>query len=192
MELLQQSGWIEVICGSMFSGKSEELIRRVRRVQFAKQNILVFKPEIDHRYSKTDVVSHNGTSTHAISVTYATEILEKVTEDMDVIAIDEGNFFDDGIVSVVQQLADRGFRVIVAGLDQNFRGEPFPQMANMIAIAEYVMKLQAICAVCGQPASRTQRMINGEPAHYDDPIILVGATEAYEARCRHHHMVIHK
>lgn len=189
MYVMNRNGWVEVICGSMFSGKSEELIRRVRRTQFAKQHVIVLKPSIDKRYSEEDVVSHNGASITAVPVTSSTEIYDYVTEELDVIAIDEVQFFDEGIVEVVQSLANRGFRVIVAGLDQDFRGLPFGQVPQLMAIAEGVTKLQAVCAKCGAPASRTQRLINGEPASLESPIILVGAAESYEPRCRHCHTV---
>ncbi|CAM4168929.1 thymidine kinase [Lederbergia lenta] len=189
MDLMKQSGWIEVICGSMFSGKSEELIRRVRRTQFAKQSIMVFKPQLDDRYSVTEVVSHNGTSVMAQPIAASAEILKEVQADIDVVAIDEAQFFDEGIIEVAQQLADSGHRVIIAGLDQDFRGEPFGPMPSLMSMAEQVTKLHAVCAVCGSPASRTQRLINGKPACYGDPVILVGAAESYEARCRHHHEV---
>ncbi|QPC47726.1 thymidine kinase [Mangrovibacillus cuniculi] len=184
-----QQGWIEVVCGSMFSGKSEELIKRVRRAQFAKKTVAVFKPALDNRYSEQEVVSHNGTSVMAKAVQSASDILEHVTANDDVVAIDEAQFFDDELIAVSQQLADAGHVVILAGLDQDFRGEPFGPMPTLLAIAEHITKLQAVCASCGAPASRTQRLINGEPAGYDDPIILVGASEAYEPRCRHHHQV---
>jgi len=189
MYVMKQTGWLEVICGSMFSGKSEELIRRVRRAQFAKQTIMVFKPEIDNRYSEKSVVSHNGSSVIARPISNSAEILSTVTDDVDIVAIDEAQFFDHEIVKVTQKLADQGHRVIVAGLDQDFRGEPFGPMPALMAAAELVTKLQAVCAVCGSPASRTQRLINGQPAGYNDPIILVGASESYEPRCRHHHEV---
>lgn len=189
MYVMKHHGWVEVICGSMFSGKSEELIRRVRRAQFAKQNIAVFKPKIDNRYSDEAVVSHNGTSFIARPIAHSTEIFQHIDPEIDLIAIDEVQFFDDEVVKVIQHLADSGHRVVAAGLDQDFRGEPFTVMPALMAIAELVTKLQAVCAVCGSPASRTQRLINGEPASYDDPIILVGASEAYEPRCRHHHQV---
>ncbi|CAG9620114.1 thymidine kinase [Sutcliffiella rhizosphaerae] len=192
MYVMKHSGWVEAICGSMFSGKSEELIRRMRRSQFAKQEIQVFKPAIDNRYSDEAVVSHNGTSIVAMPVPTSQSILDQVNEGTDVVGIDEVQFFDDQIVKVVQELANRGYCVIVAGLDQDFRGEPFGKMPELLAIAETITKLQAVCAVCGSPASRTQRLINGEPARYDDPIILVGASESYEPRCRHHHEVPHK
>ncbi|MFD2446796.1 thymidine kinase [Bacillus sp. CGMCC 1.16607] len=189
MYVMKQSGWVEVICGSMFSGKSEELIRRVRRTQFAKQKIVVFKPQLDNRYAEEAVVSHNGSSFDAKPIARSTDIFKYINAAIDVIAIDEIQFFDEEITHVVQQLADSGHRVIVAGLDQDFRGEPFGPMPKLMAIAELVTKLQAVCAVCGSPASRTQRLINGQPASYHDPIILVGASESYEPRCRHHHEV---
>ena len=189
MYVMKHSGWIELICGSMFSGKSEELIRRVRRTQFAKQSIVVFKPLMDNRYSEDAVVSHDGTAVIAIPIAHSTDIFKHIDADIDVIAIDEVQFFDPEVVGVIQHLANSGHRVILAGLDQDFRGEPFGQMPEMMAIAELVTKLQAVCAVCGSPASRTQRLINGKPASYEDPVILVGASEAYEPRCRHHHEV---
>ncbi len=189
MYVMKQTGWVELICGSMFSGKSEELIRRVRRAQFAKQKIAVFKPKIDDRYSKEEVVSHNGTAVIALPITRSNELWEYISDDYDVIAIDEAQFFDEEIINHVQKLADHGFRVIVAGLDQDFRGRPFGPMPALLAIAEQVTKLQAVCTVCGSPASRTQRLIDGKPAGSDDPTILVGASEAYEPRCRHHHEV---
>lgn len=176
----------------MFSGKSEELIRRVRRTQFAKQQVQVFKPAIDNRYSEESVVSHNGSSVIAMPTRHSAQILKEVMEETDVVAIDEVQFFDEGILGVVQTLADKGYRVIVAGLDQDFRGEPFGQVPALMAIAESVTKLQAVCAACGSPASRTQRLIDGQPASYDDPIILVGASESYEPRCRHCHAVPRK
>ncbi|MFS0863001.1 thymidine kinase [Fredinandcohnia sp. 179-A 10B2 NHS] len=189
MYVMKQTGWLEVICGSMFSGKSEELIRRVRRTQFARQTVQVFKPRIDNRYAAEAVVSHNGTSFDAKPVAKSTDILEDVSANTDVVAIDEVQFFDDGIVEVVQALANRGHRVIVAGLDQDFRGEPFGKVPELLSLAETVTKLQAVCSVCGSPSSRTQRLINGSPASFDDPVILVGASESYEPRCRHHHEV---
>ncbi|MEZ0481993.1 thymidine kinase [Planococcus sp. SSTMD024] len=189
MYVMKQTGWVELICGSMFSGKSEELIRRIRRAQFAKQKIAVFKPKLDNRYSEEAVVSHNGTTVIALPIGHSGEMKEYITDEFDIIAIDEAQFFDMEIVDHVQKLADHGFRVIVAGLDQDFRGEPFGPMPSLLSIAEQVTKLQAVCTVCGSPASRTQRLIDGKPAGSDDPIILVGASEAYEPRCRHHHEV---
>ncbi|HCD10327.1 MAG TPA: thymidine kinase [Thermoanaerobacter sp.] len=182
-------GFIEAIVGPMFSGKSEELIRRIKRAQIAKQKVQVFKPAIDDRYSIDKVVSHNGTNINAISVVKAFEIIELLEEDTEVIAIDEIQFFDHSIVDVVREIADLGKRVICAGLDMDFRGEPFGPTPDVMAIAESVDKLTAICVKCGNPATRTQRLINGKPAKYDDPIILVGAHETYEARCRKCHEV---
>lgn len=184
-----KTGWIEVICGSMFSGKSEELIRRVRRAEIARQKVQVFKPSIDDRFSMDNISSHSGHVWNAISVPQATDILAQVLPDTEVVAVDEAQFFDAGITGVCSALADRGVRVIVAGLDQTFRGEPFGPMPLLMAYAEVVHKLQAICVVCGAAASRTQRLINGKPANYGDPTILVGASEVYEARCRRCHQV---
>ncbi len=185
-------GSIEVICGSMFSGKSEELIRRVRRVQIARKKVQIFKPLIDNRYHIQYIYSHNGSKVEATCVEKAAEILKKVKLDTEVVAIDETQFFDQAIVKVCQMLADQGKRVIIAGLDQDFRGEPFGPMPNLLAIAEYVDKLHAICMVCGKSATRTQRLVNGKPADYHDPTILIGAQESYEARCRKHHEVLNK
>ena len=183
------SGQVEVICGSMFSGKTEELIRRVRRAMIAKQNVQVFKPAIDTRYSIQRVTSHNGQDFGARAIGGASEILENVEPETTVIAIDEAQFFDAEIEYVVEVLAARGIRVIIAGLDMDFRGEPFGSMPVLLSRADEVQKLHAICMVCGEDASRTQRLVNDSPARYNDPIILVGASEAYEARCREHHIV---
>jgi thymidine kinase len=190
MQKGKNNGWIEVICGSMFSGKSEELIRRVHRVQIAKKKVQVFKPTIDTRYSIQYIYSHNGTKIEAINISNSKELLEKTEPDTEVVAIDEAQFYDKGIVTICQKLADQGRRVIVAGLDQDFRGEPFGPIPELLAVAEYMDKLQAICMICGSPASRTQRLVNGKPAKYSDPIILIGAKETYEARCRKCHVVI--
>lgn len=189
MQRENPAGWVEVICGSMFSGKSEELIRRVRRVQIAQKKVQVFKPTVDDRYTVQYIFSHNGSKIEAISVNEPNEILDQLETDTEVVAIDEAQFFSTEIVPVCQKLADEGRRVIIAGLDQNFRGEPFGPMPDLMAIAEYVDKLQAICMVCGSVASRTQRLVNGKPAKYGDPVILIGAKEAYEARCRKCHQV---
>ena len=183
------SGWIETITGSMVSGKSEELIRRLRRGIYAKQKVVVFKPAIDDRYHKEKVVSHNGNEIEAINISTAQEILNHKLEEVNVIGIDEVQFFEDDIVNIVEKLAENGHRVIVAGLDMDFRGEPFKPMPKLLAVSEHITKLQAVCSVCGSPSSRTQRLINGEPAKVDDPIILVGANESYEPRCRAHHIV---
>ncbi|RLC79060.1 MAG: thymidine kinase [Chloroflexi bacterium] len=182
-------GWIEVICGSMFSGKTEELIRRVRRAQIARQKVQVFKPAIDTRYAEQEVASHNGMQWEALPVEGAAQLRALIEPDTTVVALDEVQFFDDDIVALCEELAHQGRRVIVAGLDMDFRGEPFGPAPLLMARAEQVSKLQAICVVCGGPASRTQRIINGQPAAYDDPVILVGADEAYEARCRGCHEI---
>ena len=184
-----QRGGIEVVCGSMFSGKTEELIRRVKRAQIARQKIQVFKPAIDTRYSDEEVASHNGVRVLATPVQTAADIAAAIVLETTVVAIDEVQFFDPAVIDLCDILAQRGIRVIVAGLDQDFRGEPFGPLPTLLAKAEEVTKLQAICVICGQAASRTQRLINGLPASYDDPIILVGAQEAYEARCRRCHEV---
>ena len=182
-------GQIEIVCGGMFSGKTEELIRRVRRAEIARKKVQVFKPSLDARYAAEHVASHNGMRAVAEPVDSVVDIAARVLPDTAVVAIDEAQFFDAGLVGLCGDLADRGMRVIVAGLDMDFRGEPFGPMPALMARAESVTKLQAICVRCGEPASRTQRLINGAPASYDDPIILVGAAEAYEARCRHCHEV---
>ncbi len=182
-------GWIEVICGSMFSGKTEELIRRGRRAQIARQRVQVFKHSLDARYAEREVASHNGLQLEAIPVENSARLRALIAPETTVVAIDEGQFFDAGLVALCEELADRGLRVIVAGLDMDFRGEPFGPMPQLMARAERVDKLQAICVVCGGPASRTQRLINGQPAAYDDPVIMVGADEVYQARCRGCHQV---
>ncbi|MBL8165879.1 MAG: thymidine kinase [Anaerolineae bacterium] len=187
--MIHHSGRIEVICGSMFCGKTEELIRRARRARIARQAVQVFKPAIDQRYSIENVTSHDGQNFAAMPVNSSAEILSKIEPSTTVIAIDEVQFMDAGVISVIEELANRGLRVIVAGLDLDFRAEPFGPMPQIMCIAEEVTKLHAICVVCGEPACRSQRLVNGKPARYDDPIILVGAQEAYEARCRKHHSV---
>ena len=185
----QQMGSVEVITGSMFCGKTEELIRRLRRATIAKQKIQVFKPVIDDRYAYTKVTSHAGSDIEAYPINNSTELLEHLDPEATVIGIDEAQFFDQGIVDVANHLADRGLRVIVTGLDTDFRGEPFSCMPVMIAKADKVDKLSAICMVCGGPATRTQRLIDGRPAHYNEPIVVVGASNMYEARCRRCHEV---
>jgi len=184
-----RDGWIETISGCMFAGKTEELIRRIKVLEFAKKEIMVFKPKIDNRYSNTRVVSHAGSSVESFVISDAIEILEMVKPTTQVVAIDEAQFFDDNICAVCNELADRGIRVMAAGLDTNFKGEPFGPMPLLITEAEFVTKLAAVCNKCGAPATRTQRIINGKPASYNDPIILVGASESYEARGRHCHEV---
>ncbi|MBN1302965.1 MAG: thymidine kinase [Anaerolineales bacterium] len=181
------TGSIEVITGSMFSGKTDELIRRLRRATIARQKVQVFKPAIDVRYAEGKVTSHAGNDFLATPIEKAVEIVEKVDRDTTVVAIDEVQFFEAEIIDVARRLAEKGIRVLVAGLDMDFRGEPFGPMPVLMAQAERVDKLQAICMVCGDEASRTQRLVNGEPAHYNDPVVIVGASEMYEARCRLHH-----
>ena len=190
MDLELRDGWIEVITGSMYAGKTEELLRRIRRIEYAKRSILVFKPKIDDRYSKDEVVSHNNGRTKSFIIDNGNDIKKYLTNPLPyAVAIDEVQFFGGEIISIIEDLADSGVRVIVAGLDCDFRGEPFGIMPILMARAEYVTKLHAICQVCGGQATRTQRLINGVPADYNDPIILVGAKEQYEARCRHCHVV---
>jgi thymidine kinase len=180
---------LEVVVGSMFSGKSEELIRRVKRAVIARRTVQVFKPAIDDRYGVEVVRSHDGDSFVARPVRTSAEILSLVSPETTVVGIDEVQFFDAGIVDVVRELVASGRRVICAGLDLDFRGEPFGPVPTLLALAERVDKLEAICVVCGEPATRTQRIVNGVPAFYDEPIIVIGAKEAYEARCRTCHEV---
>ncbi len=188
--LFTASGWIEVIVGPMFSGKSEELIRRVRRALIAGQRVQVFKPKLDDRYHKTDVVSHDGKRFEAVPVEGSEGLYAALDRPFPhLVAVDEGQFFDDGLVALAERLADAGVRVIVAGLDMDFRGEPFGPIPALLARAEFVEKLTAVCVRCGAPATRTQRLIEGEPASYHDPVVLVGAAETYEPRCRRCHVV---
>jgi len=182
-------GSIEVITGSMFSGKTDELIRRLRRARIARQSVQVFKPIIDNRYGLDKVTSHAGSEFEATPVRRAADIEALLRPETTVVAIDEAQFFEPEVAAFSQRLAERGIRVIVAGLDQDFRGEPFGPMPQMMSLAEHVDKLHAICAVCGEEASRTQRLINDQPAAYDEPVVVVGASELYEARCREHHAV---
>ncbi len=180
---------IEVVCGGMFSGKTEELIRRVRRAQIARQRVQVFKPTLDNRYAVGDVTSHDGARLDAVPIATSAEILAKMDAATTVVAVDEVQFLDHGIAQVAQVLAARGVRVILVGLDTDFRGEPFGPMPALLAAAEGVIKLTAICMKCGAPATRTQRLVEGRPAQYTDPVILIGARESYEARCRRCHEV---
>jgi thymidine kinase len=182
-------GYIEVVIGPMYSGKSEELIRRLKRAKIAKQNVIVFKPGIDDRYSKDDVVSHSGYAINAVAIQKSSQIYDYIQNDTQVVGIDEVQFFDDEIVDIAIDLANKGIRVIAAGLDMDFKGEPFGPTPRLLAVAEFVDKIQAICSVCGQPATRSQRLIDGKPAKYDAPIIQVGAVESHEARCRKCHVV---
>ena len=183
-------GWIEVICGVMFSGKSEELIRRVRRAIIAKRSVQVFKSHLDERYGGIyHISSHDGRSVEAIPVDSAAQISQRLEPPTQVVAVDEAQFLDEGVVALATALAERGVRVIVAGTDTDFRGEPFGPMPRLLAVAEVVDKLHAICVKCGNPASRNQRLIEGRPARYDSPVIMVGGQESYEARCRRCHEV---
>lgn len=183
------TGGVEVVTGSMFSGKTDELIRRLRRARIARQEIQVFKPSVDTRFEEGKVTSHAGTEFEAMAVEEASAIPSLLEDGTTVVGVDEAQFFDEEILKVVQELADQGLRVIVAGLDTDFRGEPFGSMPALMAQAERVDKLHAICMVCGDLASRTQRLIDGRAARYDDPVVVVGASELYEARCRAHHEV---
>jgi thymidine kinase len=183
-------GWIEVVCGVMFSGKSEELIRRVRRALIAKKRVQVFKSHLDERYSGLyHVSSHDGRTVEAMPVDSPEQIARELLPDTQVVAIDEAQFLPIGIVDLATALAASGRRVILAGTDTDFRGEPFGPMPQLLAVAEQVDKLHAICVLCGNPASRNQRLIDGRPARYDSPVIMVGSAESYEARCRSCHSV---
>jgi len=185
----QHKGRLEVICGSMFSGKTEELIRRVRRAHYAHQRTQVFKSSLDNRYGVATINSHSEQAIEAIAVEKPGDIPTHLESDTHVVAIDEAQFFDGSLVAVCRQLVGEGRRVIVAGLDLDFRGEPFGSIPALLAMAEQIDKLHAICAICGEEASHSQRLIGGTPAPYDAPIILVGADESYEARCRGCHEV---
>lgn len=185
-------GWIEVIVGVMFAGKSEELIRRVRRAIIARKRVQVFKSHLDDRYGLYRVTTHDGLSVEAQPADSSAEIMREVRPETEVVAIDEAQFLDAGVVEVCTALAGRGMRVIVAGTDTDFRGEPFGAMPQLLAVAEVIDKLHAICVRCGDPACRNQRLIDGHPARYDSPTIMVGGSESYEARCRHCHEVPHR
>ena len=181
-QFAQDTGWIEVICGSMYSGKTEELIRRLKRALYGQQRVQVFKPQIDNRYDELAVVSHSQLKISATSVQHALQILQAVEADTKVVGIDEVQFFGMELVSVVQVLASRGLRVICAGLDQDYQGKPFEPMPQLLAIAELITKELAICVVCGNPANRSQRLT------YSEERVVVGAAGAYEARCRKCHV----
>ncbi len=182
-------GSIEVICGSMFSGKSEELIRRIKRASIARQKVVVFKHSLDDRFHKMEVTSHSGFTYNAFAVRDTSQIVELLEEDCQVIGIDEAQFFDDALPQLCDKLANKGKRVILAGLDQDYLGRPFGAMPILMSMAESVDKLHAICIKCGRPASRSQRLINGMPAAANGPVIQVGACESYEARCRQCHEI---
>lgn len=181
LELSRRSGWVEVVCGCMFSGKTEELIRRMNRARIARLKVQVFKPIIDDRYSKSFVASHDDSKWHSTPVHKVSEIMPLIEDDTRVVGIDEAQFFDEGIVEVVERLAKRGIRVVCAGLDLDYRGKPFGPMPQLLAIAEHIAKLSAVCTVCGSPATRTQRLTAAEEQ------VVVGAMDTYEARCREHH-----
>lgn len=181
---MRQPGSIVVICGSMFAGKSEELIRRARRALYAKKKVQVFKPMIDSRYHESMVVTHMGVQHEAIPVASVAELARAISPSTQVVLIEEAQFFDRSLVDLAVSLADKGKEIVLAGLDQDFRRQPFGPMPELLSAADEVVKLRAICMKCGAPASHTYRMIDGKPAHKDDPIILIGATESYEARCR--------
>lgn len=184
------SGSIEVICGSMFSGKTEELIRRINRAVIAKQCVAVFNHSIDDRYLSDHIASHNGMKHKCISVNKSADIVKRIPEGTTVVAIDEAQFFDEKLPDAVHLLASLGYRVIVAGLKTDFKGEPFGPMGALVASpVEEVVSLTAVCVVCGAPAICTQRMIDGQPADYTSPVILVGGKDSYEARCRKHYVV---
>lgn len=187
---MEKMGQIEIICGPMFAGKTEELIRRVNRLEYARKKYLVFKPEIDNRYSSTEIVSHSNYRKKSIAIKDAKQILEYQVEDLDAVIIDEVQFFGENVIQIAEYLAGKGLRVICGGLDCDFKGAPFRIVADLLARAESVTKLSAICNVCGLPATRTQRIIDGHPAYEDDPVVLVGAKEAYEPRCRKCHTVL--
>lgn len=185
-----RSGWIEVISGVMFSGKSEELIRRVRRAIIGKKKVQVFKSHLDDRYEGVfSISSHDGRTVDAVPVDASQQIAQLINPLADVVAIDEAQFLDPGIVPLATSLANGGVRIIIAGTDTDFRGEPFGSMPQLMAVADVVEKLHAICVICGGPASRNQRLIGGKPARYDSPVIMVGGRESYEARCRHCHQL---
>lgn len=186
------SGYIEMIVGPMFSGKSEDLIKNINTFIIAKKKVLIFKPKKDSRSGYTEIKSRNGKKIRAYPIKNSKEIyeiIENQEEKPTVVAIDEVQFFDEGLIEVSEKLADDGIKVLLAGLDMDFRGEPFPTVAKLMARAEIVNKLKAVCTICAQPATRSQRIIEGEPAHYDSPTIQVGDSDIYEARCRIHHYV---
>lgn len=191
MHAITNSGWVEVITGCMFSGKTEELLRRLRRAEIAGQGVAAFTPAIDDRFGTATIGSHVGRRIEAVVVDTEDPLpgMHEALNGESVVAVDEANFFSGALLDACDELADEDRRVVVSGTDQTFRGEPFDPLPALIATAEYVDKLRAICTVCGEPTTRNQRLIEGEPAHYDDPTILVGAEESYEARCRSCHTI---
>lgn len=186
---MRRLGSLTVVCGSMYAGKSEELIRRARRALYAKRKVQVFKPAIDSRYDEHMVVTHMGVKHQAIAVPSVADLRAALLPRVETVCVEEVQFFDEGIVALLVELADQGVEVICAGLDQDFRRRSFGSMPQLLALADEVVKLRAICMVCGRPASHTYRSIEGKPAGVDDPLILIGATESYEARCRNCHQL---
>ncbi len=189
MDNNNKTGWIEVVTGPMFAGKSEELIRRIKRLEFAKKNFLVFKPTLDNRYSENELVTHQRNKKKAINISHSEDLKKIDFSNIDAIIIDEVQFLDEGIVDVLDDIANKGVRVIAGGLDMDFKNKPFLNTALLLAKAEFVTKLTAICVVCGDPATRSQRIVNGLEASENDPIILLGAKESYEPRCRKCHHI---
>ena len=181
---MRPAGKISVICGSMFAGKTEELIRLARRALYAKKVVQVFKPLVDNRYDEAMVVTHMGVRHEAVAASSVADLRAKLQPNVEVVLVEEAQFFDESMIEFATELADRGVEFIASGLDQDFRRQPFGPMPELLAIADEVVKLRAICMKCGAPASHTYRMIDGKPAHWNDPLILIGATESYEARCR--------
>lgn len=182
-------GSITVVCGSMYAGKSEELIRLARRALYAKKKVQVFKPALDNRYDQSMVVTHMGVKHEALPVRSVQELRSAIDSATEVVCIEEAQFFDNTLIDLCVELADNGLEVICAGLDQDFRRQPFGPMPNLLAVADEVIKLRAICMNCGAPASHTYRMVDGKPARWNDPIVMIGATESYEARCRNCHRI---
>lgn len=186
---MKNTGIIEIICGPMFAGKTEELIRRATRMDYAKKKYLVFKPTIDDRYAENEIVSHSKYKKSSINATTALDIKKHITQDLHAVIIDEVQFFDDAIIDLCEELANKGIRVIVGGLNCDFKGEPFYITSQILARAEVITTLTSICTVCGDDATKTQRLVNGKPAKFSDPIILVGASDDYEPRCRKCHQI---
>lgn len=189
---IKRQGQLTVVCGSMFAGKSEELIRLIRRASFAKKKIQVFKHALDERYEKTMLATHMGVTHEAVPVKSVKELEQKINKDTEVVGIEEAQFFDVSFADLCMKLADEGRHVVAAGLDQDFRREPFGPMPRLLALADEVVKLRAICVICGAPASHTQRIVDGRPASWGDPLILIAATESYEARCRNCYRIRNK
>lgn len=199
VQVTSPNGRIEIVTGCMFSGKTQELIHRSQRAEISGENVLGFKPEIDDRYNKDKISSHTGVKIDAVTINSKDNVRQQImdyiskyenqNEDIDVIMIDEVNLFDNEIIKTVDELAKNSYRLILSGLDQNFRGEPFDPVPDIMAIADHIEKRKAVCEECGEPATKTQKLINGKPASYDDPTIDVGGDEKYQPRCRECHYV---